>query len=82
MGYSDDALVHDRGQPKETTLSWEIALLQEVLGKGIAPAAAYFLLVSGALTVINKDTREETRERLEAHNIGYRIFSIDCEYLA
>ena len=67
MGYSDDALVHDRGQPKETTLSWWIALLQEVLGKGIAPAAVYFLLVSGSLTAINKDTREETRERLEAH---------------
>ncbi len=67
MGYSDDALVHDRGQPKEQTLSWEITLLQKVLGAGLSPAAVDFLLVSGSLTATNKDTREETRERLEAN---------------
>ena len=66
MGFSDDALVHDRGQPKESTLSWYISILQELLGGGLAPDTVYFLLVSGSLTAINKDTREETAARLEA----------------
>ena len=66
LGFSDDALVHDRGQPKESTLSWYTAILQELLGAGRAPDAVYFLLVSGSLTAINKDTREETAARLTA----------------
>ena len=62
--FSDDALVPDRGQTKETTLSWYIAILQELLGSGRAPDAVYFLLVSGSLTAINKDTSPETKTRL------------------
>ena len=37
-----------------------------MLGAGLAPDAVYFLLISGSLAAINKDTRDETRERLEA----------------
>ena len=64
-GFSDETLCHDKGQPKLETLSWEIARLQELLGSGNAPAAIYFMMVTGALTPINKDEANETRERIE-----------------
>ena len=64
-GFSDEALCHDRGQPKLETLSWEIARLQEILGSGMAPRALYFMMVTGALTPINKDEAAETLDRIE-----------------
>ena len=45
-GFSSEALCHDRGQAKESTLSWEIARLQEILGSGDAPSAIYFILIT------------------------------------
>ena len=60
-GLSDGMFYSQRGAPKSTSLLWQYARLQALLGSADLPIAIYFMLTAGGLSALHKEDLEKQR---------------------